>query len=524
MNKNMSVSRSQQLQFFDARSSPGKSQQQFFDARSIQEEHENQKHKEGQIHTKTKPRSLLWYLVGLYEKVQKQNISGIDELWEGVFNSITMKTKLTEKETELFYKTFHLMLKSRTRNRYYIDQFMTNVKRSTLKRPRVTNHFLRQVFPVEYFPESIHKYSRFSRIGYIIDFIRYLLMKPPRAKFGTQVNRFFWGGNDKRKLEDFKIKTSKPDEHQKTTQRQQTIKKKQIRIQQQKEQQLLTSPEIIKKINKILFNPNSKTQQQLFNKLDIHQIKKLYRLLHRIEDSGIRQDMKLVLLPVIKNTLQQHIKQQISPLLEGGKGKQNQAHYQILVNVNQGIKKNMDVIENFQYVYDEIARLPSGDLKDRLFSLMRQLVVLNVYSRNQHPKDYISHTEKLMDEIFEKKKYPSSLALWATSLLGLGDDMTENDYIQVYFVLRTLPKDDPTRKLLFNKTQEIFMKKLTKAIETNHLDTYEATKLRTDVEWILSLLWDTMDSKKATIISHLLPMSFTILKVFKLFDWKVKIF
>ena len=148
-------------------------QQQFFDARSVLEQQ--------QIVSN--------YLYELHDLVKKgQNTT---EIWQKIFDNATMRTKLTIDEQHKIHQIFASIMKSPLR-KDHIEDFMAQLKKSTLKRPRVTKYFLRQLFPLENFSGSIHKYSRLPILQNVFDYLRYLIAGPPSKKFQQQMARYVY--------------------------------------------------------------------------------------------------------------------------------------------------------------------------------------------------------------------------------------------------------------------------------------------------------------------------------------------
>ena len=148
-------------------------QQQFFDARSVLEQQQIVPN----------------YLYELHDLVKKgQNTT---EIWQKIFDHATMKTKLTTDEQQKLHQVFVSIMKSPLR-KDHIEDFMAQLKKSTLKRPRITKYFLRQLFPLESFSGSIHKYSNLPILQNVVDYLRYLIAGPPSKKFQQQMARYVY--------------------------------------------------------------------------------------------------------------------------------------------------------------------------------------------------------------------------------------------------------------------------------------------------------------------------------------------
>jgi len=148
-------------------------QHQFFDARAVLEQQQ----------------ILSNYLYELHDLVKK----GLNttKIWEKIFNNVTMKTKVTIDEQQKIHQIFTYIVKSPLR-KDHIEDFMAQLKKSIMKRPLVTKYFLRQLFPLESFSGSIHKYSNLPILQNVVDYLRYLIAGPPSKKFQQQMARYVY--------------------------------------------------------------------------------------------------------------------------------------------------------------------------------------------------------------------------------------------------------------------------------------------------------------------------------------------
>lgn len=71
-----------------------------------------------------------------------------------------------------------------------VRQFLIQLRQSTLQHPRITKHFLLQLFPVQKFPRSVHKFSHLRYIGPILDYLRFLIFHVPTTKFQQQLSQY----------------------------------------------------------------------------------------------------------------------------------------------------------------------------------------------------------------------------------------------------------------------------------------------------------------------------------------------
>lgn len=129
------------------------------------------------------------YLYELYDRVKKGRDA--TDIWEKIFDNISMKTRLTKDDQQKIHQIFTSIVKSPLR-KDHIEDFMRQVKRSTLKRPRVTKYFLRQLFPIENFSGSVHKYTGVPILQNVLDYFRYLMFAPPSKKFQQQMARYVY--------------------------------------------------------------------------------------------------------------------------------------------------------------------------------------------------------------------------------------------------------------------------------------------------------------------------------------------
>ena len=128
--------------------------------------------------------SILTHLQELQRCVrQDEDTRGV---WSSVFEQIDMKTTLTDEEHQLLNTIF----KNISGRQERVREFMVQLKRSTLQHPRITKHFLRQIFPVETFRRSVHKFSHLQYIGPVLDYLRFLIFHVPTKKFQQQLSQY----------------------------------------------------------------------------------------------------------------------------------------------------------------------------------------------------------------------------------------------------------------------------------------------------------------------------------------------
>lgn len=110
-------------------------------------------------------------------------------LWDEIFSSATSKTELDEHQKKTIGKIFR-QIKTSENKTIFIHEFLKSVQKAILRHPRITRRVLEQMLPVRSFPKSIHKYSNWTKIAPVLDYIRYWLFGPPTSKFQQQLSHY----------------------------------------------------------------------------------------------------------------------------------------------------------------------------------------------------------------------------------------------------------------------------------------------------------------------------------------------
>lgn len=111
------------------------------------------------------------------------------EFWDEIFSSATMKTEFNEDQKKTFDKIVRQIKTSEKKTRL-IHEFLSSVQKAILDHPRITRHVLEQMLPVGSFRKSIHKYSNWSKIAPLLDYVHYLVFGPPTSKFQKQLSQY----------------------------------------------------------------------------------------------------------------------------------------------------------------------------------------------------------------------------------------------------------------------------------------------------------------------------------------------
>lgn len=109
--------------------------------------------------------------------------------WDEIFSSATMKTEFDEDQKKTISKIFR-QIKTSEKKTMLIHEFLSSVQKAILDHPRITRHVLEQMLPVGSFRKSIHKYSNWTKIAPLLDYVHYLVFGPPTSKFQKQLSQY----------------------------------------------------------------------------------------------------------------------------------------------------------------------------------------------------------------------------------------------------------------------------------------------------------------------------------------------
>ena len=477
----------QQQQFVDAQSPQ---QQQFFDAR-LPREQEQLKLFEVQ------QKDLGSYLVKLKDLVDKGG--NTKPIWSTIFGMINMKTVLSEKDQKLLHKIFSIMARSPHRQ-VFLQDFMSQVKKSTLKHPRITKHFLRQVFPVERFPKSIHRFSHLSLFGPIIDYIRFLLFKPPTKKFQKQLVQFIGDYQDKQLREmmvniDQFLPLSIRKEMQKSLLRQkqrlpststQSVSSTSSSQKQQQQQSVSSTSSSQKQQQQSVSSTSSSQKQQLFihsNATEQQIIKKINTIIATADSD--RYDPQFTMKRFV------------------------QIFYLLFL-----LRKNKDTIENLYPVVKHFLK------QNRIDRQSQQQYTQIVYRQGPHfqqiysqpTRQYFKQTNRLIEQARKQQTKPLSLdVLMIISLLGLKTHMTEKDLLFVFDLVMKLRKEkDPRWIVFYDHTSKIVLEKARQILKNKKEDPKQIEK---DLKYIEEILEKIKNNSKWWLASNYFSIKSILTKV-----------
>ena len=420
-----------QQQFFQTRSEP---QQQFFQARQ------------------TEQKDVSYFIHELKDRVGKGENTA--ETWGIIFGMVNMKSTLSDKDKELFHEIFSAISRSPDRI-VLIYSFMEQVRRSTLKHPRITKNFLRQIFPIGRFTKSIHKYSHLSLIGPIIDYIRFLLFQPPTKKFQKQLVQFIGDCQKKKnisvinKLEkrlpphirsDFqKFLRDKQAAQTIAVQQQQKQPTQTIVVQQQK-QQKLSQHDIVNKINAIIL------RRQHASTPMIQKFIKIVSLLSMLSETS----------PEVRDSVYAMVQQQF--LKQNKITPQRQVFYRLLGRRSSHFKQVQKKMDD----------------------------------------NYRRQTERLLQQARQNREDIPLELLTIIALLGAKDQMTENDFKFVFTLLMDLKnKNDPRWELFFEKTRKVVLKKARTILQQKNK---QQGQINQTVDFINNTLENLKKDRKASLL------------------------
>jgi len=445
-----------QQQFFQATSHLPQQQQQFFQTQS------------------TEKKDLAYFIHELSESVR--NGGDTEETWNNIFAVVSMKTTLSDEDQKVLHKIFSMIVRSPNRE-IMVHSFMKQLKQSTLNHPRITKHFLRQLFPVEMFPRSIHKYSHMSFLGPIFDYMRFLLFQTPTKKFQKQLVQFI-GDFQTRQPE----KTVSVDSIQKTLpphirlEFQQFLKKKPSDQQTQKNEQVISKFKTEFEKYRRQKQSQQQTDQQTQQQSEPQQMS-LKQLSNHIN--------AIVFRPEYKET----------PLIE--------KFIKIIVILDLIQKENPQIVQDWypilqQHFFKKNQVISQKNVFDRI------LLQKSAYFHDIHPKmdpTYLQQTVRLLQEARKKSTIVSLEVLTVIALLGLKNQISANDIkFGLKLIIGLKEKNDPRFDFLFEEMRHVILDKGKKILQQKR---FQQKQIVQDLKFVDQTLTNVKNNKKMKLLLSL---------------------